>query len=77
MLKIRLKRIGYKNKPLYLLVIAKNLMKRSRSLCTIGTYNPITKQFIYNKELFYTYLNNGAYPTTTVRHLIKNNLLSM
>lgn len=71
MLKIRLKRIGRKNKPFYRIVLMENLSKRDgNSIAEIGYYDPIKKVINFDNVTLYKYLNYGAYPTNTVRHLI-------
>jgi small subunit ribosomal protein S16 len=72
MLKIRLKKTGCKHKPFYRIVLMKNLSKRDgKPIDDIGFYNPIQKLISINKIKLYKYINIGAYPTNTVRHLIK------
>jgi len=71
MLKIRLKRIGRKNKPFYRVVLMENLSKRDgRSIAELGYYDPIKKVINLDKLTLSKYLNFGAYPTDTMRHLI-------
>ena len=71
MLKIRLKRTGRKNKPFYRIVLMENLSKRDgKSIAELGYYDPLRKRVSFNKLELYKHLNNGAYPTPTVRHLI-------
>jgi small subunit ribosomal protein S16 len=71
MLKIRLKKVGRKNKPFYRLVVMENLSRRDgKSISELGYYDPLTKIFNCDKVLLHKYLNNGAYPTDSVRHLI-------
>jgi small subunit ribosomal protein S16 len=71
MLKIRLKRIGRKNKPFYRIVLMENLSKRDgKSIAELGYYDPLKKRVSFDKLELYKHLNNGAYPTPTVRHLI-------
>jgi small subunit ribosomal protein S16 len=71
MLKIRLKRTGRKNQPFYKIVLMENLSKRDgKSIAELGHYDPIQKVILFNKTLLYKAINNGAYPTNTVRHLI-------
>ena len=75
MLKIRLKRLGKKVKPFYKIVIIENLVKRDGgNIAEIGYYNPMSN-FVYfnNPKLFY-FINHGANPTSTVRHLIQKML---
>lgn len=71
MLKIRLKRTGRKNKPFYKIVLTENLSKRDgKSIAELGYYNPLTKVISFDNNALHKYINNGAYPTNTVRHLI-------
>lgn len=71
MLKIRLKRTGRKNKPFYRIVLMENLSRRDgKSLIELGYYDPIKKIINFDKENLHKYINFGAQPTDTVRHLI-------
>jgi small subunit ribosomal protein S16 len=71
MLKIRLKRTGRKTKPFYRIVLMENLSKRDgKSIAEIGFYDPIKKSINVDKVTLHKYINNGAYPTDTMRHLI-------
>ena len=71
MLKIRLKRTGRKARPFYRIVLMENLSRRDgKSLADLGYYDPLKKVLKFDKQLLYKYINCGAYPTNTVRHLI-------
>jgi small subunit ribosomal protein S16 len=71
MLKIRLKRAGRKRKPFYRLVLMENLAKRDgRAIADLGYYDPLRKVINFDKQMVHKYINHGAYPTNTVRHLI-------
>jgi small subunit ribosomal protein S16 len=71
MLKIRLKRTGRKKKPCYRIVLMENLSKRDgNSFLEIGFYDPITQVIRFDKMALYFYINCGACPTNTVRHLL-------
>jgi small subunit ribosomal protein S16 len=71
MLKIRLKKLGRKNKPFYRIVLMENLSKRDgKSIIELGYYDPINKVLNFDKINLHKYINCGAYPTDTVRHLI-------
>jgi small subunit ribosomal protein S16 len=71
MLKIRLKRIGRKNKPFYRVVLMESLSKRDgKSIAELGYYDPLKKIINLDKITISKYLNYGAYPTNTMRHLI-------
>jgi small subunit ribosomal protein S16 len=75
MLKIRLKKIGRKGKPFYRIVLMENLSKRDgKSIVELGFYDPITKVLNFDKVNLHKYINCGAYPTDTVRHLIYKTL---
>ena len=71
MLKIRLKRTGRKSKPFYRIVLMESLSRRDgKSIAELGYYDPIKKTLNVDKVTLYKYINAGAYPTDTVRHLI-------
>ena len=71
MLKIRLKRTGRKNKPFYKIVVMENLSKRDgKSIAEIGYYDPLKKVIYFDNAILHKYINFGAYPTDTARHLI-------
>ena len=71
MLKIRLKRAGRKSKPFYRVVLMESLSKRDgKAIEELGYYDPIKKTLDLDKDLLSKYLNVGAYPTDTMRHLI-------
>ena len=71
MLKIRLKRTGRKARPCYRIVLMENLSRRDgESLADLGYYDPLKKVLKFDKQLLHKYINCGAYPTNTVRHLI-------
>nr|YP_009545366.1 ribosomal protein S16 [Mallomonas splendens]AYO28520.1 ribosomal protein S16 [Mallomonas splendens] len=71
MLKIRLKKLGRKNKPFYRIVLMENLSKRDgKSIVELGYYDPISKSLNIDKISLHKYINCGAYPTDTIRHLI-------
>ena len=71
MLKIRLKRAGRKSKPFYRVVLMESLSKRDgKPLEELGYYDPMKKTLDLDKDLLFKYLNVGAYPTDTMRHLI-------
>jgi small subunit ribosomal protein S16 len=76
MLAIRLARFGAKKKPTYrVVVIEKDRARNSRSVETVGHYNPIAKpaQVQLDHERIQYWLKNGAQPSDTVSRLLKNN----
>lgn len=71
MLKIRLKRIGRKKNPFYRIVLMENLSKRNgKSIVELGYYDPLKNVINFDKINLHKYINCGAYPTDTIRHLI-------
>lgn len=75
MLKIRLKRTGRKNKPFYRIVLMENLSKRDgKAIVEFGYYDPLKKIITFDKIALHKYINCGAYPTDTTRHLIQRML---
>jgi len=71
MVKIRLKRVGRRNVPLYRIVVIDS--KRARDgkyLEAVGYYNPKTKHLTLNKERVEYWLSKGAQPTNTTKRLI-------
>lgn len=74
--KLRLKRMGSKQRPFYRIVAADSRFPRDgRFIETIGTYNPLTEPatITVNEEAAIKWLNNGAKPTDTVRSLLSKN----
>lgn len=72
MLKIRLKRLGRKKQPFYRIVLVENLARRDgKSIAELGYYDPIGDKLSIDKTKIHKYLNYGAYPTDTVRHLLQ------
>ncbi len=72
--KLRLKRMGAKQKPFYRIVAADARSPRDgRFIETVGTYNPVAQpaEVKIDKELALKWLNNGAQPTDTVATLLK------
>ena len=71
--KLRLKRMGSKQKPFYRIVAADSRSPRDgRFIETVGTYNPIkesTDVTLKEDRVMY-WLNNGAIPTDTVRSIL-------
>ena len=74
--KLRLKRMGSKQKPYYRIVAADSRSPRDgRFIETIGTYNPIKNpaELTIDEEKALKWLNNGAIPTDTVKNLFTKN----
>ena len=73
--KLRLKRMGSKQKPFYRIVAADSRFPRDgRFIETVGTYNPIAKpaEIKIDKEVSIKLLNNGAKKNDTFKSLLKN-----
>jgi len=71
--KIRLKRIGAKKKPIYRMVVADSRSPRDgRFIETVGQYNPLVDppQITVNEERVQQWLTWGAQPTETVKSLL-------
>lgn len=71
--KLRLKRMGSKQKPFYRIVAADARSPRDgRFIETVGTYNPIKNPAVVtvDEEKALKWLNNGAQPTDTVKNLL-------
>ena len=74
MVKIRLKRIGSKNNPVYRIVVADSRSPRDgRFIEEIGTYQPVQKgeNIKFDLERAKYWLDRGAQPTETVASFIK------
>ena len=73
MVKIRLRRMGVKNKPSYRLVVADSRAPRDGAFIeVIGHYNPLTDPItvVINEEQALYWLSKGAQPTDTVARLL-------
>ncbi len=71
--KLRLKRMGAKQRPFYRIVAADSRSPRDgRIIESIGTYEPIYKEnnIKVDEEKALKWLNNGAIPTDTVKNLL-------
>ena len=73
--KLRLKRMGAKQKPFYRIIAADSRSPRDgRFIETVGTYNPILKEnnITVDEEKAMKWLNNGAQPTDTVKNILSD-----
>ena len=71
--KLRLKRMGSKKKPVYRIVAIDSHTKRDGEYIElVGTYNPLTepKTVKVNEEVALKWLANGAIPSDTVCNLL-------
>lgn len=74
MVKIRLRRVGAKNKPAYRVVVADSRSPRDGAFIeVIGHYDPLASPEIINidKEKAVKWLDFGAQPSSTVARLLK------
>ena len=72
--KIRLKRMGQKKRPIYRIVVADARAPRDgRNIDEIGTYDPIQEpaEVTVDTEAAKKWIANGAKPTETVARLFK------
>ena len=73
MVKIRLKRLGYKKNPVYRIVVLNSTTKRQAApIQQLGFYNPKTKEMQLDKQSALEWIKKGAQPTQTVQYLINN-----
>ena len=73
--KLRLKRMGAKKKPIYRIVASDARSPRDgRFIETVGTYNPnlLENKTTVNNEVALKWLKNGAIPTDTVRNILSD-----
>ena len=73
MVKIRLRRVGAKNRPSYRLVVADSRSPRDGAFINIiGHYNPLTEPetVVIDEEKALYWLGQGAQPTATVARLL-------
>ena len=74
--KLRLKRMGSKQKPFYRIIVADSRSPRDgRFIETVGTYNPLkeTDKYTFKEEEIISWLNKGAQPTDTVKSILSGN----
>jgi len=73
--KLRLKRMGGRQKPFYRIVASDSRSPRDgKFIETVGTYNPLKDSKVtIDEEKAIKWLNNGAIPTDTVRNILKDN----
>ena len=71
---IKLSRTGAKNSAYYRIVAQTTKSARDgKNLEILGSYNPRSKSFELNKELFEKWIKNGALVTEGVNKILKNN----
>ena len=73
MVKIRLKRLGYKRNPIFRIIVINSTTKREgRPIKELGYYNPKRKELRLDKTAALEWMQKGAQPTDTVKYLIEN-----
>ena len=73
MVKIRLRRVGAKNRPSYRVVVADSRAPRDGAFISIiGHYNPLTdpETVVIDEEKALYWLRQGAQPTATAARLL-------
>ena len=74
MLRIRLRRVGAKNKPSYRIVVADSRAPRDGAFVDqVGHYNPLTDPptITLEEEKVVRWLSNGAQPSEPVGRILK------
>ncbi|TET42639.1 MAG: 30S ribosomal protein S16 [Dehalococcoidia bacterium] len=74
MVRIRLRRVGRKHRPIYRVVVADSRSPRDGAFIEIiGHYNPLTDPatVAINEEKALKWLRDGAQPTDTVSSLLR------
>lgn len=73
MVKIRLRRLGYKKNPVFRIVVLNSTTKREAApIQHLGFYNPKTKEMKLDKQSALDWVKKGAQPTKTVKFLMDN-----
>lgn len=71
MVKLRLMRMGRKRLPSFRIVAVDSRVKRDgKYIALLGNMNPIDGKFVLDEQLVMEWLNKGAKPTDTVRHIL-------
>jgi small subunit ribosomal protein S16 len=72
MIKLRLKRLGKKREVSYRIVAMNSSARRDgRALAELGFYNPRTDETRLDVPSIVGWLQQGAQPTDTVRHILQ------
>ncbi len=72
MVKIRLARIGRKQRPSYRIVVSDSRKTtQADRLADLGYYDPLTENCSINEEEAILWLNRGAVPSDSVKSLLK------
>lgn len=73
-LKIRLKRMGNRNRPFYRLVVQDSAWRRDgKTVADVGWYDPVKQpaQMSFKEKEIYHWMERGAQPSETARSLLK------
>ena len=74
MLKLRLRRMGARNRPYYRVVVSDSrLTARAKVLEELGSYDPVAgaSSFLVDRERAKFWIDKGAAVSTTVRSLLE------
>lgn len=72
MIKLRLKRYGRKQHPLYrLIAIDVHARRQGKALKQLGLYDPIGERVVLDTNNIQALLRQGACPSDTVYHLLR------
>ena len=74
MLKLRLRRMGARNRPYYRVVVSDSrLTARAKVLEELGSYDPVAgaSSFLVDRERAKYWIDKGAAVSTTVRSLLE------
>ena len=72
MVRIRLKRIGQRNRPYYRIVVTeKSRARDGKYIEALGHYNPRDKQLVVDVERANHWLSKGAQPSDTAGRLLR------
>lgn len=78
MVRIRLKKLGQRNRPSYRIVVIDSTRSRDgKYVQALGHYNPRTKELVLDQERAGYWLSKGAKPTDTVGRLIYRHAKSL
>lgn len=70
MVRIRLRRMGLRNRPTYRIVVIDSRKSRDgKYIESLGHYDPRTKQLDINRDQYKEWLTKGAQPSNTVSRL--------
>ncbi|MDD3150590.1 MAG: 30S ribosomal protein S16 [Candidatus Gastranaerophilales bacterium] len=73
MVKIRLKRLGYKKNPFYRIIVINSREKREgKAIAELGNFDPKKKILKLDKEQAQEWIKKGAQPSDRVKYLIEN-----